>query len=162
MSYEPLFWINQDDVTLPAESNMIYVTASNFDRNTIPVYGSYGSRQEIEDLRARIDKLYVELTNERILRYAAEAERNTPRADKPSILDVPNYNASLDLDTTGEYFISGWYEADFLSYLEKYASGIRNAETERCSKIAQDCQLSPVVGKAIAALIVNLKQIQST
>lgn len=29
------------------------------------------------------------------------------------------------------------------------------AETERCAKIARDYQLSPVVGRAIAALIVN-------
>ena len=102
---KPLFWINPDDVTLPAESNMIYVTSSDFDRNTLPVYPRSNTRKEIEDLRVSNDKLFAEAANERILRYAAEAERD--------------------------------------------------AETGRCAKIAREFQLSPIVGKAIAALIVN-------
>ena len=61
--------------------------------------------EQIADLRKRNEKLYAEAANERILRYAAEAERD--------------------------------------------------AETERCAKIARDFSLSPVVGKAIAALIMN-------
>lgn len=58
---------------------------------------------EVNSLRARNDTLAIELANERILRYAAEAERD--------------------------------------------------AETERCAKVAREFSLSPVVGKAIAALI---------
>lgn len=60
---------------------------------------------EINSLRARNDKLAADADNERILRYAAEAELN--------------------------------------------------AETERCAKIAREYGLSPVVGKAIAALIME-------
>lgn len=62
-------------------------------------------KAEIESLRARNDKSYADYINERILRYAAEAERD--------------------------------------------------AETERCAKIASDYGMSPVVGKAIAALIME-------
>lgn len=65
-------------------------------------------KDEIESLRALATKFEIEAANERILRYAAEAERD--------------------------------------------------AETERCAKIAREFQLSPVVGKAIAALIMEGKQ----
>ena len=275
---KPLFWINPDDVTLPAESNMIYVTASNFDGNTIPVYrhqpqgvwqpietapkegrilvwnaffGVYsseftiervydcnkalsdcaikwqgyplgltniglgkwyceptlwqplpaapsveqipavscGSRKEIENLRARNDKLYAEAANERILRYAAEAERDALILEYcPNEMTVERQNNWANHQKPFGYWHQGQTqegivdESDFFLYSESgdvsckscvklythpetNANAVNKAvqaETERCAKMAREFQLSPVVGKAIAALIVNEKQTQST
>lgn len=130
-------------------------------------------KAEIESLRARNDKLALELDNERILRYAAEAERNSETADATRFRVLIDQHSSIE--STGddseyenchiEYFcadidydlaqsVRRMLDREVNSKVQENNSAVQ-AETERCAKIAQEYDRSPFDGKAIAALIMN-------
>lgn len=111
-------------------------------------------RKEIESLRARNEELELLWTNERMLRYAAEAERDAEterlnrelqNRDKCSFIgamrDCPTHGDSRKLKDE--------------RYLRQKVETELSLETERCAKTAREFTLSPVSGKAIAALIME-------
>lgn len=99
---------------------------------------------EIESLRLRNKELDLQLTNERILRNAAEAERNGACAEKDSRIAELEQSVSRLIDMVEKR------QSEIDKLYNQYV-----AETERCAKIAREYPLSPVVGKAIAALIME-------
>lgn len=102
---------------------------------------------EIESLRARNDKLSAEADNERILRYAAEADHRFQQLLADNLAEVIR-----DWERRSESCESKLGQLEANEKIMGLEAELK-AETARCAQVARDFPFSPANGKAIAALI---------
>ena len=97
----------------------------------------------VDDRGYEVVNLHVSQGLEKMFRMSEAVAADTIKSQRQQIESLRALATKFELEAVYERVLR--YEAE----------AERNAETERCAKIAREFQLSPGVGKTIAALIME-------